>query len=241
MSNMISLSDFNRSDDDESKIAAFEDAAMPHLNELYAKALQYTKDEKDAEDLVQETFVKAYDNWDRFEEGTNCRAWLFTILRNTFINRYRRDKREREILNSDDTSSVEQNFFNRENTDYYESPERETMDKTFSTDLRESLEALPEEFRRVVILADLNDFSYKEIAHILDCPVGTVMSRLFRGRKLMRQQLVDAAYDRGIIRDPEPFRHDDTNRTRESVRERKMESRDDDSDDSNGTQAQKAG
>jgi len=241
MSNMISLSDFNRSDDDESKIAAFEDAAMPHLNELYAKALQYTKNEKDAEDLVQETFVKAYDNWDRFEEGTNCRAWLFTILRNTFINRYRRKKREREILNSDDTKSVEQNFFNRENTDYYESPERETMDKTFSTDLRESLEALPEEFRRVVILADLNDFSYKEIAHILDCPVGTVMSRLFRGRKLMRQQLVDAAYDRGIIRDPEPFRHDDTNRTRESVRERKMESRDDDSEDSNSTQAQKAG
>jgi len=240
MSNMISLSEYNRSDDDETKIAAFEEAAMPHLNELYAKALQYTKNEKDAEDLVQETFVKAYDNWDRFEEGTNCRAWLFTILRNTFINRYRRSKREREILNSDDTSSVEKNFFNRENTGYYESPERETMDKTFSRDLRESLEALPEEFRRVVILADLNDFSYKEIAYILDCPVGTVMSRLFRGRKLMRQQLVDAAYDRGIIRDPEPFRHDDTNRTRESVRERKMEKRGDEADES-GARAQKAG
>ena len=233
---MISLNDFNRSDNDESKMAAFEDAAMVHLNELYAKALQYTKNEKDAEDLVQETFVKAYDNWDRFEKGTNCRAWLFTILRNTFINRYRRKKREREILNSDDTKSVEQNFFNREGTDYYDSPERETMDKTFSTDLRETLEELPEEFRRVVILADLNDFSYKEIAYILDCPVGTVMSRLFRGRKLMRQQLVDAAYDRGIIRDPEPFKHDETNRTRRSVRERKMSEQDGES----GEEAKKA-
>jgi RNA polymerase sigma-70 factor (ECF subfamily) len=232
---MIALTDFNRTDDDESKMAAFEDAAMVHLNELYAKALQYTKNEKDAEDLVQETYVKAYDNWDRFEEGTNCRAWLFTILRNTFINRYRRQKREREILNSDDTSSVEKNFFNRANTDYYESPERETMDKTFSTDLRTALEDLPEEFRRVVILADLNEFSYKEIAYILGCPVGTVMSRLFRGRKLMRQQMVDAAYDRGIIRDPEPFRHDDTNRTRQSVRERKMEKK---AEDGEGEEAE---
>ena len=234
---MISLNEFNRSDEDESKMAAFEESAMGHLNELYAKALQYTKNEKDAEDLVQETFVKAYDNWDRFETGTNCRAWLFTILRNTFINRYRRKKREREILNSDDTKPVEQNFFNRENTDYYESPERETMDRTFSNDLRRSLEALPEEFRRVVILADLNDFSYKEIAYILDCPVGTVMSRLFRGRKLMRQELVDAAYDRGIIRDPEPFMHDETNRTRQSVRERTLEERKSDDDEEPATQA----
>jgi RNA polymerase sigma-70 factor (ECF subfamily) len=225
---MIALNDFNRSEGDESKMAAFEDAAMVHLNELYAKALQYTKNEKDAEDLVQETFVKAYDNWDRFEQGTNCRAWLFTILRNTFINRYRRKKREREILHSDDTSSVEHNFFNRENTGYYDSPERDAIDKSFSKDLRDSLEELPEEFRQVVILADLNDFSYKEIAHILDCPVGTVMSRLFRGRKLMRQQLVDAAYDRGIIRDTEPFLHDETNRTRQSVRSRKMEEKDED-------------
>ncbi|MFB6265346.1 MAG: sigma-70 family RNA polymerase sigma factor [Bradymonadaceae bacterium] len=225
---MISLSEFNRSEDDESKMAAFEDAAMVHLNDLYAKALQYTKNEKDAEDLVQETFVKAYDNWDRFEEGTNCRAWLFTILRNTFINRYRRQKREREILDSDETTSVEKNFFDRERTNYYESPESETLSKTFSEDLQSSLASLPEEFRRVVVLADLNDFSYKEIAYILDCPVGTVMSRLFRGRKLMRQELADAAYDRGIIRETEPFMHEETNRTRASVRDRKMGERDDD-------------
>ena len=222
---MLALNDFNRSEGDESKMAAFEDAAMVHLNELYAKALQYTKNEKDAEDLVQETFVKAYDNWDRFEQGTNCRAWLFTILRNTFINRYRRKKREREILNSDDTSSVEHNFFDRESTGYYDSPERDAIDKTFSQDLRDSLEQLPEEFRQVVILADLNDFSYKEIAHILDCPVGTVMSRLFRGRKLMRQALVDTAYERGIIKDREPFLYDESNRTRRSVRKQKLNER----------------
>ena len=128
---MLALNDFNRSDlgeEGSEKMADFEESAMGHLNELYAKALQYTKNEKDAEDLVQETLVKAYSNWDRFEKGTNCRAWLFTILRNTFINRYRRKKREREILNSDDTTPVEHNFFNREGTDYYESPERETMD-----------------------------------------------------------------------------------------------------------------
>ena len=227
---MLALNDFNRSDlgeEGSEKMADFEESAMGHLNELYAKGLQYTKNEKDAEDLVQETLVKAYSNWDRFEKGTNCRAWLFTILRNTFINRYRRKKREREILNSDDTTPVEHNFFNRESTDYYESPERETMDKTFSQDLRLALAELPEEFRRVVILADLNDFSYKEVAYILDCPVGTVMSRLFRGRKLMRQELADEAYERGIIRDVEPFMHDETNRTRRSVRERNGDDEDD--------------
>lgn len=224
MSELLSVNSSNRSEKD-SKAWEFEEEALPHIEELYSKALQYTKNEKDSEDLIQKTLTKAYENWGRYETGTNCRAWLFTILRNTFINNYRSQKREREILNSDDTSSVKQYFFNQESTEYYENPEKEAMDKTFSEDLHKALKELSEEFRRVVVLADLNDFSYKEIAYILDCPVGTVMSRLFRGRKLMRQQLVDAAYERGIIRDTEPFRHDDTNRTRESVREKKMKDR----------------
>ena len=224
---MLKLNEFNRlvGDSDDEKMQEFEDEAMPHLDELYASALKYTKNEKDAEDLVQETFVKAYSNWDRFEKGTNCRAWVFTILTNTFINKYRRKKKEREILNADDLRPIEQFFFNREKTDYYDSPERETLHKVFSTDVKEALESLSEEFRSVVILADLNDFSYKEIAYILDCPVGTVMSRLFRGRKMMRQALVDTAYERGIIKDREPFLYDESNRTRRSVRKQKLNER----------------
>lgn len=219
---MLKLNPFNRSEGDP-QLKVFEENALVHLDELYATALRYTKNEKDAEDLVQETFLKAYTNWHRFELGTNSRAWLFTILTNTFINKYRRKKKEREILNSDDLRPIEQNFFNRERSQFYDSPEREAMNKTFTSDVQNALEALPEEFRMVVVLADLNDFSYKEIAHILDCPVGTVMSRLFRGRKMMRESLVEIAYERGIIRDREPFLNEATNRTRRSVREQKAE------------------
>ncbi len=218
---MLKINEFNRSDDP--RYEGFEDTALPHLDELYATALRYTKKEKDAEDLVQETFIKAYTNWDRFEKGTNCRAWLFTILKNTFINKYRRKKKEREILNADDLRPIEQNFFSREKTDFYDSPEKEAMHKTFTPEIQEAFESLSPEFRMVVILADLNEFSYKEIAHILDCPVGTVMSRLFRGRKEMREKLVKTAFDRGIIRDMEPFLHEESNRTRRSVREEKYE------------------
>jgi len=205
-----------------SKMQVFQDTAMEYIDELYASALRYTKNERDAEDLVQETYLKAYNNWDRFQQGTNCRAWLFTILTNTFINKYRRKKKEREILNADDLRPIEQFFFNRENTQFYDSPERDIVQGAFSQDLKDALGSLSEEFRTVVVLADLNDFSYKEVAHILDCPVGTVMSRLFRGRKMMRAALVDTAYERGIIRDREPFLHEDSNRTRRSVRKQKL-------------------
>lgn len=219
---MLKLNSFNRSAGDP-QLKVFEENALIHLDELYATALRYTKNEKDAEDLVQETFLKAYTNWHRFEMGTNCRAWLFTILTNTFINKYRRKKKEREILNADDLRPIEQNFFNRERSQFYDSPEREVLNKTFTSDVQQALEDLPEEFRMVVVLADLNDFSYKEIAHILECPVGTVMSRLFRGRKMMRESLVELAYARGIIRDREPFMNEATNRTRRSVREQRAE------------------
>lgn len=229
---MLKLNEFNRSDSDSPKNEGFEETALTHLDELYATALRYTKNEKDAEDLVQETFIKAYTNWHRFEQGTNCRAWLFTILTNTFINKYRRKKKEREILNADDLRPIEENFFDRERTEFYNSPERESVQKSFTSELQAALEQLSDEFRTVVVLADLNDFSYKEIAHILDCPVGTVMSRLFRGRKMMRELLVETAYERGIIRDMEPFLHEESNRTRRSVRREKLnaikEERDDD-------------
>lgn len=217
---MLRLNDYNKAENPE--LAKFEETALIYLDELYATALRYTKNEKDAEDLVQETFLKAFTNFHRFEEGTNCRAWLFTILTNTFINRFRRKKKEREILNADDLRPIRQNFHNVEAAEFYNDPERGALNRTFSSGVKEALESLPEEFRMVVILADLNDFSYKEIAHILECPVGTVMSRLFRGRKLMRKQLVEIAYERGIIRDKSPFMSDDTNRTRKSVRQEKL-------------------
>ncbi len=217
---MIRLNDYNRSEDASPELKQFEQVALIHIDELYATALRYTKSEKDAEDLVQETFLKAYTNFHRYEQGTNCRAWLFTILTNTFINRFRRKKKEREILNADDLRNVEQNFIDRERAEFYQNPEKGALFRTFSTDLKSALTSLPEEFRTVVVLADLNDFSYKEIAHILDVPVGTVMSRLFRGRKLMRRHLVDVAYDRGIIRNKDPFLKEETNRTRRSVREK---------------------
>jgi RNA polymerase sigma-70 factor (ECF subfamily) len=218
---MLRLNDFNKSDN-ATDLAEFEQTALVYLDELYATALRYTKNEKDAEDLVQETFLKAFTNFHRYQKGTNCRAWLFTILTNTFINRFRRKKKEREILNADDLRPIEQNFFNREKAEFYQNPEKGALFKTFSQDIKDALAELPVEFRTVVMLADLNDFSYKEIAHILDVPVGTVMSRLFRGRKMMRRFLVDVAYDRGIIRNREPFLNEETNRTRRSVRRQKL-------------------
>lgn len=223
---MLKINQFNRETDtapEGSKMQVFQDTAMPYIDELYAGALRYTKNERDAEDLVQETFLKAYNNWERFKQGTNCRAWLFTILTNTFINKYRRKKKEREILNADDLRPIEQFFFNRENTDFYDGPDRELIRGSFSQDVKDALESLSDEFRTVVVLTDLNDFSYKEVAHILGCPVGTVMSRLFRGRKMMRRALVDTAYERGIIRDREPFLHEGSNRTRRSVRKEKFQ------------------
>lgn len=219
---MLRLNQFNQSDHTP-ELAEFEQIALVHLDELYATALRYAKNDKDAEDLVQETFLKAFTNFHRYEKGTNCRAWLFTILTNTFINKFRRKKKEREILGADDLRPIEQNFFNRERAEFYQNPEKGALHKTFSQDIQDALGLLPEEFRTVVILADLNDFSYKEIAHILDVPVGTVMSRLFRGRKMMRRHLVDVAYDRGIIRDRDPFLHEETNRTRRSVRTQKLQ------------------
>lgn len=201
-----------------SKRDVFEATMFKYVDELYATALRYTHNEKDAEDLVQDTFLKAYQNLDKFKEGTNARAWLFTILTNTFINKFRRKKKEREILGADDLRPVRQNFHDLGQVELQQNPESRAMHSTFSEELRDSLEAIPEEFRMVVVLADLNDFSYKEIAHILDCPVGTVMSRLFRGRKLLRASLVDAAFDRGIIRERETFLDDETNKTRKSAR-----------------------
>ena len=195
-------------------VSDFEVTAMVYSKELYATALRLTKNEKDAEDLIQDTFLKAFTYFHRYEKNTNCRAWLFKILTNTFINGYRRKSKEREILGADDLRPVEEKLFDRDRAAYLYNPERRLMNRIVSHDVRKALLSLPIEFRMVVVLADLQEFSYKDIAQILDCPVGTVMSRLFRGRKLMRKQLANFAYSEGVIRNPVPYLKEATNRTR---------------------------
>ncbi len=200
--------------DHAEKLREFEETALVYADELYATALRLTKNERDAEDLLQDTFLKAFTFFHRFEKNTNCRAWLFKILTNTFINTYRRKTKEREILGADDLRPVEENLISRERARIHYNPEIGLFRKLISEDIRKALESLPIEFRMVVVLADLQEFSYKDIAYILGCPVGTVMSRLFRGRKLMRKQLADFAYRQGVIRNPLLYHSDSTNRTR---------------------------
>jgi RNA polymerase sigma-70 factor (ECF subfamily) len=156
----------------------FEREALPHLGALYAAALRMTRNEKDAEDLVQEALLRAYRFFDTFEAGTNCKAWLFRILTNVFCNQYRERERENVVMTEAESSSA--------NLEQFLSVER-------------ALAAVPPDFRLAVVLADLEDFSYKEIAEIMDCPAGTVMSRLYRGRKILQGLLYNYAVEQGII------------------------------------------
>jgi RNA polymerase sigma-70 factor (ECF subfamily) len=187
----------------------FEELALTHLNPLYSAALRLTKNERDAEDLVQDTCMRAYRFFDKFERGTNIKAWLFKILTNTFINRYRRKVKERTVTEGAEREAVHDRFVSRDATDFAANPEQFFFDRLLSDDVLKAIDALPIDFRLVVILADLQEFSYKEIAEILDCPVGTVMSRLFRGRKLLQKNLRDYALGQGVLhldeeKNPEP-------------------------------------
>jgi RNA polymerase sigma-70 factor (ECF subfamily) len=176
----------------------FQQSTLQHIDSLYSTALRLCNNEKDAEDLVQDTYVKSLRFRDKFQEGTNLKAWLFKILTNTFINKYRRKMRERRFLdesgdifaNTDETSLKANDRFD---------PEREYISKVLAEDLQKAIEDLPADFKMAVILADIEEFSYKEIADMMDCPIGTVMSRIFRGRKLLQKQLIDQARLCGIL------------------------------------------
>ena len=168
----------------------FEREVMPHLQALYGVALRMTKSESDAEDLVQDAILRAYRFWDGFEAGSNCRAWLMRILTNVFRNRYRERVREQEILGEAETCQANLGQFQGAAPRDAESA---LFGRMLSRDVERALATLPAEFRLPVILADLEDLSYKEIADIMECPAGTVMSRLYRGRRMLQKQLADYA------------------------------------------------
>ena len=175
--------------------------AAPHLDALFATAMRLTKNGGDAEDLVQESMLKAYRYFDKYEQGTNCKAWLFKIMTNTFINRYRRRQKRREFLVDDDYRPLQERAVAPEPNPLYQFfGDQDTMfHRLFGDEVKAALEDIPVDFRMVVLLADLQDFAYKEIAEIMDCPIGTVMSRLYRGRRMLRTRLEEYAVEQGYI------------------------------------------
>jgi RNA polymerase sigma-70 factor (ECF subfamily) len=191
--------------------AAFAQEAMQYAPQLFSGAMRMTRNRSDAEDLVQETYLRAYRSYATFEEGTNLRAWLFRIMTNTFINSYRSKQRRVQETEMNDIDNL---YLYRSiaGSDVASRSAEDTMFELFTDDeVKAALEDLPEQFRLPVLLADVEDFSYKEIAEILDIPMGTVMSRLHRGRKAMQKALADFATQQGmLIRTPEtPEEHVD--------------------------------
>jgi RNA polymerase sigma-70 factor (ECF subfamily) len=185
------------------KRALFEEQALPYMDQLYAAAMRMTRNPSDAADLVQETFVKAFQAFGQFQQGTNLKAWLYRIQTNTFINQYRKNQRNPYQGTIDDledwqlggAESVTQSLSTR-------SAEAEAIDHLPDSAVKDALQSIPEDFRLAVYFADVEGFSYQEIADIMKTPVGTVMSRLHRGRRLLRELLADYARERGIAPAP---------------------------------------
>jgi RNA polymerase sigma-70 factor, ECF subfamily len=184
--------------------ATFAEQAMEHMPALYAAAMRMTRNKSDAEDLVQETYLKAYRAFGGFQAGTNLRAWLYRILTNTFINSYRSKKRRPDESDLDD---VEDLYLYRrlgglEGAAAGRSAEDEVLDQITEGEVKAAIEALPEQFRMAVLLADVEGFQYKEIAEILDIPIGTVMSRLHRGRRALQKSLFEFGRQRRLVDQP---------------------------------------
>jgi RNA polymerase sigma-70 factor (ECF subfamily) len=181
------------------RTARFERDAMPLLDQLYSAAMRLTHNPQDAEDLVQDTFAKAYASFHQYQDGTNLKAWMYRILTNTFINSYR--KKQREPLQSDADGVDDWQLVRAEahTSRGLRSAETEALDHLPDSDVKKALQELPSDFRMAVYLADVEGFAYKEIAEIMDTPIGTVMSRLNRGRSMLRTLLQDYARERGLI------------------------------------------
>jgi RNA polymerase sigma-70 factor (ECF subfamily) len=175
----------------------FESEAIPHMDILYNYALRMTGNSEDANDLVQETYLKAFRFWDKYEKGTNIRAWLFRIMKNSYINRYRKESKEPDTVDYDDIA----NFYNTIRDQY--TNQNDLQEKIFGglleDDVAHALESLPEDFRTVVILSDIEGLSYEEISEFVDCPIGTVRSRLHRGRKMLQVKLFNFAKKHGYV------------------------------------------
>lgn len=175
----------------------FEREAVPHMDALYNFALKMTGDSDDADDLVQETYLKAFRFFDKFEKGTNCKAWLFRIMKNTYINKYRKETKEPDKV---DYEEVE-NFYENVKPSSTDSAhlEKDIYDNLLDDELSEAINSLPDDFKTVVILCDIEGFTYEEIADFIDVPVGTVRSRLHRARKMLFTKLQKYASERGYI------------------------------------------
>jgi RNA polymerase sigma-70 factor (ECF subfamily) len=187
--------------DDAELRERFERDVLPLLPNLYAAALRMTRNPTDAEDLVQDTYLRAFRGFSGFKEGTNLKAWLYRILTNSFINTYRKKQRQPQTVEGPDDVDEWYLFDKLGGRNVELSAETEVLDKIPDEAVKGALESLPENFRLPVLLADVEGFSYKEIAEIMDTPIGTVMSRLHRGRKALQKALWDTAKERGLVDD----------------------------------------
>lgn len=183
--------------------AEFEEIAMPHADALFGAAMRMTRDRSQAEDLVQETLLRAFRFWHKFQRGTNIKAWLFRIQTNIFINRYRKKQNESKVMDNRQVDDMLDRIAVEEAQHIPTNVREDFLKQVLGDEVVDALDKLPFDFRMTVLLADMHDFSYKEIAEVLECPVGTVMSRLHRARKMLQAQLFQYAVDRGVVHAPE--------------------------------------
>lgn len=178
----------------------FERIAIPHLSHVYTSAFYLTKDEREAEDLVQETYLRAYRFFHKFEPGTNCRAWLLSIQRHLFINRYKQKKREPELVDWQKIDEDYESMVLQDDRAERWNPERLFSSQAMGAEVENAVKALPDEFRTAIILVDIEELPYEEAAKVMECPVGTVRSRLSRGRRMLQVALRDYALEKGLTK-----------------------------------------